>query len=222
MTHAQVLETIKKEKLIAILRGIPFEKTDKVVEALLEGGVKVLEFTFDHEIENCIEENCLKIERTRSVFAHQALVGCGTLLTAKEAEAAQKAGASFAISPNTDREVIECVKKLGMVSIPGAFTPTEIVDAFRYGADIVKLFPAGDLGVKYIKSVRAPLKHIPMAAVGGVKPENLKDFLDSGVCGLGVGGQLVLSDAVKNNDYAALTARAKAFTDAIREWEENR
>ena len=106
-----------------------------------------------------------------------------------------------------------------MVSMPGALTPTEIVAAYDMGADIVKLFPAGELGLGYIKAVRGPLKHIPMSAVGGVKPENVKDFLDAGVCGFGVGGQLVLSKAVKSGDDAAIEARAKEFTDAISKWE---
>lgn len=106
-----------------------------------------------------------------------------------------------------------------MVSMPGALTPTEIVAAHTMGADIVKLFPAGELGVGYIKAVRGPLGHIPMAAVGGVKPENVGAFLDAGVCGFGVGGQLVLSAAVKNGDDAAIEARAREFTDAIARWE---
>ena len=89
----------------------------------------------------------------------------------------------------------------------------------RMRKNIVKLFPAGELGLGYIKAVRGPLAHIPMSAVGGVKPENVKDFLNAGVCGFGVGGQLVLSKAVKAGDEAALEARAKEFTDAIAQWE---
>ena len=106
-----------------------------------------------------------------------------------------------------------------MVSMPGALTPTEIVAAHGMGADIVKLFPAGELGLGYIKAVRGPLGHIPMSAVGGVKPENVKDYLDAGVCGFGVGGPLVLADAVRSGDDAAIEARARAFTDAIRAWD---
>jgi 2-dehydro-3-deoxyphosphogluconate aldolase/(4S)-4-hydroxy-2-oxoglutarate aldolase len=106
-----------------------------------------------------------------------------------------------------------------MVSMPGALTPTEIVAAHDMGADIVKLFPAGELGLGYIKAVRGPLVHIPMSAVGGVKPENVGEFLDAGVSGFGVGSQLVLPKAVKSGDDAALEARAREFTDAIKAWE---
>ena len=94
--------------------------------------------------------------------------------------------------------------------------------AWELGADIVKLFPAGELGLGYIKAVRGPLGHIPMSAVGGVKPENVEDFLNAGVCGFGVGGQLVLPAAVRSGDDAAIEARARAFTEAIARWEATR
>jgi len=218
LTHTDVLSVMKKEKLVAILRGVAYEKLDKVVSALVEGGVRVLEFTYDHDEENCIEETCRKIRRTQELFGDRLIVGCGTTLTVQEVEAAHEAGASLVISPNVDRKVIQRTRELQMVSMPGALTPTEIVCAYEYGADIVKLFPAGDLGLSYIKAVRAPLRHIPMAAVGGVKPENVKDFLNAGVCGFGVGGQLLDPKCVEKDDYAAIAERAKEFTNAICEW----
>ena len=219
MTHEEVLARIKKEKLVAILRGVPMDRIDGVVGALVRGGVRVLEFTFDHDEPDCVAANAAKIRRTVEKFGDQVLVGCGTALTVEEVEAAHDAGACLVISPNVDMAVIRRANQLDMVSMPGALTPTEIVAAYEMGADIVKLFPAGELGLGYIKAVRGPLKHIPMSAVGGVKPENVKDFLDAGVCGFGVGGQLVLSKAVKSGDDAAIEARAKEFTDAIAQWE---
>ena len=219
MTHEEILARIKKEKLVAILRGVPMDRIDGVVGALVRGGVRVLEFTFDHDEPDCVAANAAKIRRTVEKFGDQVLVGCGTALTVEEVEAAHDAGACLVISPNVDMAVIRRANQLDMVSMPGALTPTEIVAAYNMGADIVKLFPAGELGLGYIKAVRGPLKHIPMSAVGGVKPENVKDFLDAGVCGFGVGGQLVLSKAVKSGDDAAIEARAKEFTDAIAQWE---
>ena len=219
MTHEEILARIKEAKLVAILRGVPMDRIDGVVGALVRGGVRVLEFTFDHDEPDCVAANAAKIRRTVERFGDQVLVGCGTALTVEEVEAAHGAGACLVISPNVDEAVIRRAKELDMVSMPGALTPTEIVAAYDMGADIVKLFPAGELGLGYIKAVRGPLKHIPMSAVGGVKPENVKDFLDAGVCGFGVGGQLVLSKAVKSGDDAAIEARAKEFTDAIAQWE---
>ena len=219
MTHDEVLEQIKARRLVAILRGVPMDRLDGVVGALVRGGVRILEFTFDHAEPDFLAANAAKIRRAAEKFGDQALIGCGTALTAEEVEAAYDAGACLAISPHVDMAVIRRARQLGMVSMPGALTPTEIVAAHTMGADIVKLFPAGELGVGYIKAVRGPLAHIPMAAVGGVKPENVGAFLDAGVCGFGVGGQLVLSAAVKNGDDAAIEARAREFTDAIARWE---
>ena len=209
LSHHEALTRIKAAKLVAILRHVPTEKLDGVVEALMAGGVRVLEFTFDHDRADCVKENAEKIRHTVEKYGDRVLVGCGTALTVQEVEAAGDAGACLVISPNVDYGVIRRTRQLGMVSMPGALTPTEIV----------KLFPAGTLGVSYIKAVRGPLAYIDMSAVGGVKPENVAEFLDAGVCGFGVGGQLVLPDAVKTGDFAAIQARAKAFTDAIAQWE---
>lgn len=219
MTHHDVLETIKREKLVAILRGVPMERLEGVVGALVRGGVRILEFTFDHDKPERVQENAAKIHRAVELCGDSVLVGCGTALTVQDVEAACDAGACLVISPNVDLGVIRRTRQLGMVSMPGALTPTEIVAAYQAGADIVKLFPAGELGLGYIKAVRGPLGYIPMSAVGGVKPENVKEFLDAGVCGFGVGGQLVLSSAVKSGDDAAIEARAREFTQAIAQWE---
>lgn len=219
MTHHDVLETIKREKLVAILRGVPMERLEGVVGALVRGGVRILEFTFDHDKPERVQENAAKIHRAVELCGDSVLVGCGTALTVQDVEAACDAGACLVISPNVDLGVIRRTRQLGMVSMPGALTPTEIVAAYQAGADIVKLFPAGELGLGYIKAVRGPLGYIPMSAVGGVKPENVKEFLDAGVCGFGVGGQLVLASAVKSGDDAAIEARAREFTQAIAQWE---
>lgn len=219
MTHDEVLSVIRREKLVAILRGVPEERLDGVVAALVRGGVRVLEFTFDHDGADCVKRNAAKIARTVERFGGEVIVGCGTAVTTEEVDAAHAAGAGLVISPNVDAAVIERTRALGMVSMPGALTPTEIVSAWELGADIVKLFPAGELGLGYIKAVRGPLGYIPMSAVGGVKPENVADFLDAGVLGFGVGGPLVLKKAVQSGDYAAIEARAKLFVEAIRGWE---
>lgn len=217
--HDEALAVIRKERLVAILRGVPMERLEGVVSALIAGGVRVLEFTFDHNRPGYLEENAAKIRHAVECYGHQVIVGCGTALSVQEVQAAKEAGASLVISPDVNLNVIREARKLGMVSMPGALTPTEMVTAWDAGADIVKLFPAGELGIGYIKAVRGPLCHIPMSAVGGVKPENVKDFLNAGVCGFGVGGQLVLGSAVRSGDNAAIEARAHAFTQAIAAWE---
>ena len=218
-SHDITLKTIRETRLVAILRGIPMDRVDGVVQALISGGIKVLEFTFDHGTPEFIKDNAARISHTLSQYGNRVIVGCGTALTTEEVAAAHDAGASLAITPNVNPDVIQCARKLDMVAMPGAMTPTEIELAWRSGADIVKLFPAGNLGPSYIKAVRGPLGHIPISAVGGISLECIPAFLDAGVCGFGIGSPLVLPAAVKSGDYAAIEAKAKQFTDAVAAWE---
>ena len=214
-----VIETIKKEKLIAIVRGIAPEKCLKVAGALYAGGFRLVEITFDQKNPDSWATTAAAIKAVSEAYSGTMEVGAGTVTSVELVELAASAGAKYIISPDTNIDVIKRTRELGLVSMPGALTPTEIVAAHNAGADIVKLFPAGNLGVNYIKAVRAPLAYIPMTAVGGVKPENVSEFLNAGVCGFGVGGQLVPAKAVREGDYAAVEARAKAFTQAIADWE---
>ena len=213
------LSLIRKTRLVAILRGVPEARAEGAVAALISGGVRVLEFTFDHTKADCVEKNTKQIRRAVETFGDRAVVGCGTCLTAEEAEAAYAAGAALVVTPNVNEAVIRRARELGMAVMAGAMTPTEIEAAWRCGADIVKLFPAGALGLSYIRAVRCPLEHIPLFAVGGVQPENVADFLSAGIGGFGVGGPLVLKDAVQSGDFSAVARRAKAFTGAIAAWE---
>ncbi len=212
----KVIEKIKEEKLVAILRGMEEEQLIPVAEALYEGGVRLIECTFDHSREDCVEANCRMIAMLKKQFDGRMLVGAGTVLTVEEAEAAVQAGGEFIISPNVDADVIRAARSLGAVSMPGALTPTEVVSAWKEGAHFVKLFPAGDMGVSYMKSVRAPLKHIPMLAVGGITPENIPAFLKAGAAGFGVGSPLTPADAVKKGDWQAITDLAERFVGAIK------
>ena len=220
--HDEALSVIQRKRLVAILRGVPMERVDGVVAALLEGGVRVLEFTFDHGRAGAIADNQEKIRHVVSAYGDQVVVGCGTALSVEEVEAAHAAGACLTITPNVNPDVIRRSRELGMVTMPGALSPTEIELAWRSGAAIVKLFPAGELGLGYIKAVRGPLGFIPMSAVGGVQPENVADFLSAGVCGFGVGSPLVVPSAVRSGDDAVILARARAFTGAIAAWEASR
>ena len=221
-SHDEALALIKKTRLVAILRGVPMDRVPGVVSALVKGGVRVLEFTFDHSGPDAVVENTEKIRYAVQRYGSEVAVGCGTALTCGEVEAAQAAGGCLAITPNVNPEVIARARELGMVAMPGALTPTEIELAWRSGADIVKLFPAGEMGLSYIKAVRGPLSFIPLSAVGGVQPENVADFLNAGICGFGVGSPLVLPAAVKSGDDAAIEARARVFTQAIAAWEASR
>lgn len=218
----EALETIRRTRIIAILRGVPTEKLDGVISALIAGGIRVLELTFDHASPEDRQINADKIRYAVEHYGDRVTVGCGTALSAEEAEACYGAGGILAITPNCNEKVIRKARELGMVAIPGAQTATEVVNAWEAGADIVKLFPAGELGLGYIKALRAPLSHIPMCAVGGVKPENIGTFFDAGICGVGVGGPLVVPAAVKEGNYELIRERAETFVRAIADWEAGR
>ena len=176
-----VLNKILDGKIIAIVRGIPSEKIVDLVNAMLKGGVYCVEVTFDQSSEEAKKDTLKAISTITKEFGDKVCVGAGTVMTVEQVHQAVEAGAEYIISPNTDEEVIKETKKLGKVSIPGAMTPTEAAFAYKCGADIVKLFPAGVLGAAYIKALKAPLKHIPVTAVGMLSDQalNLRNVLSS-------------------------------------------
>ena len=210
-----VISAIRQHKLIAIVRGLSEDELLKAAEALLGGGVRLLEVTFDQsgKIPDSVTANNIRL--LKQTFDGKLLIGAGTVMSENQVLAAKEAGAEYIISPDVNEAVIKKTKELGLVSIPGALTPTEIVTAYTYGADFVKLFPAGDLGLSYIKSVKAPLSHIPMLAVGGVSVSNIRDFLDTGICGVGIGSAIVNKSLIKNGDFEGLTELAREFTKQI-------
>ncbi len=149
-------------------------------------------------------------------MADDILLGAGTVIDSNLCQRALGAGAEFIVSPNVNYDVIRLVKDAGKAVIPGAMTPTEIVNAWQAGSDMVKLFPADLLGIPYIKALRGPLPQIPLMATGGISADNAKAFLDSGVQVLGVGGKLVDKKAITAGDWDQLTQNAKELIAAIR------
>ncbi|MDI3540872.1 MAG: 2-dehydro-3-deoxyphosphogluconate aldolase / (4S)-4-hydroxy-2-oxoglutarate aldolase [Thermosediminibacterales bacterium] len=215
MNKQAVIKKIFDNKIIAIIRGVDRSLIIDVVNALVNGGITLLEFTFDHVNENYVEDTISKIKLCKKYFGDKVYVGAGTVLSVEEVEKAIDSGAEFIISPNVNVEVIKTTNQLNKVSIPGALTPTEVVTAYEAGADFIKLFPAGELGKNYIKALMSPLKHIPFLAVGGITPYNFKNFLEIGVAGVGVGGELVLKSAIKEKKYDEITRTAYKFTKNI-------
>ena len=208
-----VLERIFEEKIIAIVRGIPSTQIVALARALAEGGVSCIEVTFD---QTAPEDTLASLRAIKSELGDMICLGAGTVMTVEQVEQAAQAGAEYMISPNVDEEVIRETKRLGKVSIPGAMTPTEAAFAYKCGADIVKLFPAGVLGAAYIKAVKAPLKHIPVTAVGNVNVDNCAEFIKAGAVGVGVGGSLVSAKLVEEGKFDEITATARAYVAALR------
>jgi 2-dehydro-3-deoxyphosphogluconate aldolase / (4S)-4-hydroxy-2-oxoglutarate aldolase len=178
------LEQIYRYKIVAILRGCEPERVPAIVLALADAGVRLLEITLN-------SPGALDlIRRVAGTMGDRVLVGAGTVLTAGEAEMAIAAGARFVLSPSLDIETIRITKELGAVSIPGAFTATEVLAAWRGGADIVKVFPAS-VGANYLRDLRGPLPQIPLMPTGGVNLQNIREFRAAGAVAYGIGSALV-------------------------------
>lgn len=203
------------KKIIAIIRGVPSKDILSVARALLDGGISAMEITYDQSSEAGIRETLASLSLLKEKYADEVAIGAGTVLTEQQVVDAHERGAGYIISPNVDEAVIARTRGLDMISIPGALTPSEVAAAHRMGGDIVKLFPAGLWGTEYIKAIRAPLSHIPMAAVGGVSPDNIADFFKAGVCSAGIGGNLVNAAKVREGDFGYITEMAKRFREKL-------
>ena len=210
-----VIELLKRDRLMVLARGIEKDFLVKAVGALADAGVTVFESTFDHRRADCVAENAEKIAALAAAHGERMAIGAGTVLTVEEVRAARDAGAAFIVSPDSDPDVIAETKRLGMASIPGAMTPTEIKRAYALGADVVKLFPADDLGYHYIQNLKGPLPHIPLMATGGVNPQTIPEFLSHGILAVGTGITIFRPDLVAAKDIDGIKALAKEHVEAI-------
>lgn len=211
----KLIREICDDKLVVIIRGVEDSKLEPLFEAMYEGGVRFAEITFDAKGIVTPKQTAEKISRMKERFEGKIHVGAGTVIRMEQAREAVAAGAEFLISPNTNLEIIDYAAKEDIISMPGAMTPTEAVTAYDRGADFVKIFPSDSLGVGYIKALCAPLSHIPFMAVGGVNHLNVADFLKAGVCGVGVGSNIVNKEMLKNESWAEITELAHKYRAAI-------
>ena len=215
----EIIQRIEEEKIIAIVRGVEREKLIPLVEALYDGGIRLAEITFSSNGKISDEETAENIKMLSEHFAGRMYIGAGTVLYEKQVKLAHGAGALFIISPDASESVIKATLECGMVSIPGALTPREIQIANNAGADFVKLFPISNFGAEYVKAVSAPLSHVKLLAVGGMKPENMGEYLRAGACGFGIGSNIVDKKMLANNDFDGIKELAKKYTQGIKEWQ---
>ncbi|MBQ9805422.1 MAG: bifunctional 4-hydroxy-2-oxoglutarate aldolase/2-dehydro-3-deoxy-phosphogluconate aldolase [Clostridia bacterium] len=211
----EIIGAIETHKIIVILRGLTTEQLLATAEAMWQGGIRLIEVTFDQSGKISDEQTAANIRALVNTFAGRMHVGAGTVMTRSQLELARDAGASFIISPDACEEIIRHTRALGLVSLPGAFTPTEAANAYRWGADFVKLFPNSEVGISYLKALMAPLSHIRFLAVGGVNERNMRDYLDAGACGIGVATGIVNKQRIAEGDYAAITELARAYTSQL-------
>lgn len=207
----KTINIIKENKIIAIIRGINYDKIVRTAEALYAGGIFLVEVTFNQSSSNGNKETFDAIEAISVNLGDKICVGAGTVMTVEQVELAVKAGAKYIISPNFDKEVVAKTLELGVVSMPGVITPSEITDAYKAGASFVKIFPAGNFGPDYIKSIKSPISHIPMLAVGGIDLNNIKEYMNTGIDGVGLGSSLVDKRIINEGRFNELTELAKKF-----------
>lgn len=208
-----LLSLLEKERIIAIIRGIPKGSGEQTAKALAAGGISFLEITLNtNGALNMINE-------LKGKFGDQLRIGAGTVLNLKMAKEAIESGAEYIISPNLDEEVLAYGLERGVEVWPGTMTPSEIVRAYNLGATAVKVFPIGSLGMNYIKDIRAPLNHIPMVVTGGVNQDNIKEVLGYGAIAAGLGGNLVNNSLIQKGEFEQITNLAKAYTKLVNEVE---
>jgi 2-dehydro-3-deoxyphosphogluconate aldolase / (4S)-4-hydroxy-2-oxoglutarate aldolase len=203
-----VLSRILTNKIIAIIRGAEPGDVLQIAYALKQGGVDILEVTLN-------SPNALSvISEMAKNFDDEMVIGAGTVLDSKTAKAVIDLGAKFIVSPNVDVKTIQTTKANGAVSIPGAFTATEVVNAYSNGGDIIKIFPASS--AEYIKVLRGPLSHVPMMPTGGITLENISEFAKAGAAAFGIGTSLVDTKKKITKEYLKqVTENAIKFVEAI-------
>ncbi|MBO5928119.1 MAG: bifunctional 4-hydroxy-2-oxoglutarate aldolase/2-dehydro-3-deoxy-phosphogluconate aldolase [Clostridia bacterium] len=211
-----VIATIEQEKIIVIVRGVERENLIPLAEAMYNGGIKLLEVTYSANGAVSDEDTAENIRILSEYFKDKMFIGAGTVLTEKQVELTFKAGGKFIISPDSCKEVIEKTKELGLVSIPGAITPTEMQQAHRFGADFIKIFPITSLGPDYVKAIKAPLSHLKILAVGGVDVDNISTYLKAGVCGFGLGSNIIDKKKIQDKDWEGITTLAKKYIDLVK------
>ena len=211
----QTIQAILDHKIIAIVRGVDSESIVDTAKALYEGGIRLVEVTFNQKDPASFHKTAEAVRAIRRAMGDRMLVGTGTVTTPELVEMSAEAGALYIISPDTDAAVIRRTRELGLVSLPGAYTATEAKQAHMAGADFVKLFPCIDGAPAYLKALSAPLSHIRFLAVGGVNADNAADFLKAGAVGVGVGSSLVNKKWVEAGRFDLITEEAKKFITNI-------
>jgi 2-dehydro-3-deoxyphosphogluconate aldolase/(4S)-4-hydroxy-2-oxoglutarate aldolase len=213
MTKAAVLASLKEIGLVPVLRAESVDKALALVEAIAAGGVTAMEVTMT-------VPGAIQVMRKLTEQRPDLLIGAGTVLDPETARACILEGAKFVVSPALNVKTIEMCHRYSVAALPGALTPTEVINAWEAGADVVKIFPASAMGgAKYLSSLKAPLPQVEMIPTGGVSLETAKSFLDAGAFALGVGADLVNTKAMAEGKPEIVTESARKYMAIVREFQ---
>lgn len=210
MTKEDILSCITEVGIVPVVRTASAEGAIKAVDAIYRGGIRAAEITMT------VPGAIRALEKVADQFGDRLVLGAGTVLDPETARACMLAGAEFFVTPSLKTATIEVAKRYSKVICPGALTPTEVLTAWEAGADIVKIFPCGNVGgAKYIRALKGPLPHIEMIPTGGVNLENAGEFLKAGACAVAVGGELVDAKSVKEGRFDVIEERARQYLAVI-------
>ncbi len=211
MTKETVIQRILKEKVFAVLRLQRTEEIERVVEAIVKGGISIVEITMNSKnAEECIY-------RVSKAFPDY-LIGAGTVIGVESATKAIESGAKFLVSPVTDLDMLAVATEVGVVSMAGALTPTEAWQASQAGSDFVKLFPLAGLGPQYIRAMRGPLPHIRFVPTNGVTIENVPEWFEAGASAVGIGTPLISDRDLEIGDLDLITKRVKRIVASVQQF----
>ncbi|MCM3800177.1 bifunctional 4-hydroxy-2-oxoglutarate aldolase/2-dehydro-3-deoxy-phosphogluconate aldolase [Caldibacillus thermoamylovorans] len=200
---------IENGTIVAIIRGISPSEVIDIQEALLEGGVKWVEVSLSDE-----EKGLECIQRLNQRFGEEIHLGVGTVTTLEQAKKAIAIGAKYIITPGWNKELAKEITKLNINILPGVFTPGEIMEALEFNIEIVKLFPANNIGPSYIKNLHGPFPNLKIMAVGGISLDNMREYYKAGCTLFGIGSELVPRGATRA-DKTQITNNAKKFISIL-------
>lgn len=210
MNSEQILQRIGDVGIVPVIRADNVDHTLHAVEALVEGGLRIVEITMT------VPDALRAIATVVKLYGDSILIGAGTVITGDDAERCVDAGAQFLVSPGVSVPVLQAARKRHMLAIPGAFTPTEIIQALAEDAHVVKIFPCNSAGgPAHLKALRGPFPKLPMIPTGGVNATNAAQYLEAGAFALGAGGDLVDGTALRNGEMQRVTRAARDFIAAV-------
>ncbi len=214
MSKTEILNKILEDGIVAILRMNSAEKVIPAAKSIFKGGIRAIEVTINTP--NALD-SIAELAKIKGIIP-----GVGTVTDADMAISAIQAGAEFVVTPITKKEIIDVCISMGKPVFSGAFSPGEIFQAHEWGADIIKVFPAEQLGAKYIKAVKGPFPQIKLMPTGGVSTDNVGSWYDAGAVCLGVGGSFTKPDIMENDDWEQIENIARKFSESIKHYKANR
>jgi 2-dehydro-3-deoxyphosphogluconate aldolase/(4S)-4-hydroxy-2-oxoglutarate aldolase len=210
MSKEATLARIRDLGLVAVLRGPSASLTLQMVEALVAGGVEGIEITYSTPSAEDV------VSALADKYGDAIVLGMGTLTDPAQAEAAQRAGAGYLVSPVCDTELVHAMTATGLLTMAGALTPTEVLHAHRLGSDVVKLFPGSLTGPAYVKALKGPFPDILLMPTGGVTASNVAEWFAAGVVAVGAGSELCPPQLAKAERFGEITRLAAEFVKAVR------